>query len=130
MHSLPLMHDIRNRLSAITSMHSSSLIVPPPSLSQIINSTKLNNRVGSRPCQRRHYNKNWAITSPRFRTCTFELGSVRQRQNKAVTVRSFVQRMYNCTKFSQSSQPFASSSTSQMISSISDSPYSVCFRGL
>lgn len=130
MHSLPLMHDIRNRLSAITSMHSSSLIVPPPSLSQIINSTKLNNRVGSRPCQRRHYIENWAIAFPRFRTCTFELGSVRQRQNKAVTVRSFVQRMYNCTKFSQSSQPFASSSTSQMISSISDSPYSVCFRGL
>lgn len=33
-------------------MHSSSLIVPPPSLSQIINSTRLNSRVGSRPCSR------------------------------------------------------------------------------
>ena len=34
------------------SMHSSSLMVPPPSLSQIINSTRLNSRVGSRPCFR------------------------------------------------------------------------------
>ena len=50
------------------SMHSSSSMVPPPSLSQIMNSTKLNNLVGSRPYSRRWVSNEYLFCSSCSRT--------------------------------------------------------------